>query len=450
MADFVAGIVKDPANPPQTTLLTGYVGASSEPGHTRLYFDAGLSSYVEIPDDAILHRQDVDDPSGLGGTHLWVRRDAELIAGPAGSQRPKGKFLEGPIMQAAAAGGAPGVAQPVTLPPACGQQPTLLPGCGTTLLPPCPSHVPCITQHCTLPVQCRSDFVPCQTWICTPVCPPTPIGHCPTHAPLLCPITTHCPTRGPALCPITPQCPIQTGFVCGPVSLECPVQTAMCGGGGPQAGAPVAAAAAALPPRTLPPICHPTPGCHTPFCHTPVCHTPFCTPACPHTPVVPCPPPHTQAADCTSLGPCGDGSIHPHACSAPACLPPGVGAAAAAPVTMPVQACMTPPQTPVLPCPQTQLGCPTHAPFMCPQTQLGCPTHAPFMCPQTQVGCPTHAPFLCPTPPIVCASAHVGCPTHAPFFCRTPVIPCGSAHVGCVTFAPFMCPISALCAVGAG
>ena len=53
-ADFVAKIVKDPKNPPATVMLTGFLGASSEPEHTRLYFDPHLSTYVEIPDDAIL------------------------------------------------------------------------------------------------------------------------------------------------------------------------------------------------------------------------------------------------------------------------------------------------------------------------------------------------------------------------------------------------------------
>src|ERR1043166_7532483 len=98
-AGFVAKIVKDPKNPPDTGLLTGYLGASSEDGHTRLYFDPGLGSYVEIPNDAILHVEPVEHDS-LGASRVWIKRDAVLIYGPAGSQRPKGRFLEGPIMQA--------------------------------------------------------------------------------------------------------------------------------------------------------------------------------------------------------------------------------------------------------------------------------------------------------------------------------------------------------------
>ncbi|MFL5586773.1 MAG: hypothetical protein ACJ8DI_03820 [Ktedonobacteraceae bacterium] len=51
--------------------------------------------------------------------------------------------------------------------------------------------------------------------------------------------------------------------------------------------------------------------------------------------------------------------------------------------------------------PQTQLFCPTHAPFFCPQTvPPACPQMTP---PQTQLFCPTHAPFFCPqTVPPAC------------------------------------------------
>src|SRR3954447_8170392 len=114
-ADFIAKIVKDPKNPPETLMLTGYLGASSDDGHTRLYFDAALGSYVEIPNDAILHTEPAGD-DGLGASYVWIKRDAVVIHGPAGSQRPKGSFLEGAIMQqhlgaaapAAAAQGMPG------------------------------------------------------------------------------------------------------------------------------------------------------------------------------------------------------------------------------------------------------------------------------------------------------------------------------------------------------
>ncbi|HVB68853.1 MAG TPA: hypothetical protein VNE67_13465, partial [Acetobacteraceae bacterium] len=55
-ARFIHDIVKDPAHVPDVMRLCGYVGASSEAHHERLYLTPDLSSYVEIPTDAILHR----------------------------------------------------------------------------------------------------------------------------------------------------------------------------------------------------------------------------------------------------------------------------------------------------------------------------------------------------------------------------------------------------------
>lgn len=156
-ADFVAKIVKDPKNPPATLMLTGFLGASSEDKHTRLYFDPHLSRYVEIPNDAILHRQDAASDNGLGAAHVWIQRDAQLTYGPATSQRPKGTFLEGPIMQdhlAAAAGAGAGF--PVTQPLVCG---------GVT------APVVCFTPRC--PITLRPCDPPPTEW---PGCRPTLLG----------------------------------------------------------------------------------------------------------------------------------------------------------------------------------------------------------------------------------------------------------------------------------
>ena len=87
-SDFVAKIVKDPKNPPDTLVLTGFLGASSEEAHTRLYFDPGLTNYVEIHNDAILHTEPAGE-DGLGAVYVWIKRDAVLTYGPAASQRAK-------------------------------------------------------------------------------------------------------------------------------------------------------------------------------------------------------------------------------------------------------------------------------------------------------------------------------------------------------------------------
>jgi len=97
---FVGKIVKDPKKHVATLLLTGFVGRSSEKDHTRLYFDEQLSQYVEIPDQAILHSEPIPkEQSPLGGVYVWIDRDAQLVQGPAGTDRVKAKFFEGPIVQ---------------------------------------------------------------------------------------------------------------------------------------------------------------------------------------------------------------------------------------------------------------------------------------------------------------------------------------------------------------
>lgn len=50
-------LVSDPRNPPDLSMLQGWLGASSEDKHRRLYLDPELSQSLEIPDDAIVHTQ---------------------------------------------------------------------------------------------------------------------------------------------------------------------------------------------------------------------------------------------------------------------------------------------------------------------------------------------------------------------------------------------------------
>jgi hypothetical protein len=52
--DFVARIVKDPANPPQVRVLVGFLGAAADDAQTRVYLAADFSPYVDIPTHHIL------------------------------------------------------------------------------------------------------------------------------------------------------------------------------------------------------------------------------------------------------------------------------------------------------------------------------------------------------------------------------------------------------------
>src|SRR5690349_8321150 len=106
-------LVADPKNPPDLSMLQGWLGASSEEKHRRLYLDPELSQSLEIPEDAIVHTQDIPaDVNPLGGTWVWVKADAAIKQGP-GIERAYARFLRGQIQQdffAAGAGAGGGVA----------------------------------------------------------------------------------------------------------------------------------------------------------------------------------------------------------------------------------------------------------------------------------------------------------------------------------------------------
>jgi hypothetical protein len=126
-APFVREIVSDPNSVPDVMLLYGYLGASSEPEHERLYLRADLAQYVEIPTSAILRRMDApaeQDPHG--GVTLWVKQDAKLIYKLAPGAQALAHYFAGQIQAGAALANAP---QAAHLPP--------------TLI--CPTRLPCVS-----------------------------------------------------------------------------------------------------------------------------------------------------------------------------------------------------------------------------------------------------------------------------------------------------------------
>ncbi len=480
--DFVAKVVKDPKQPPDTILLTGYLGKSSEDGHTRLHFDPELKNYVEIPNDAILHTQEISkEHSSLGGSHVWIKSDAELIHGKVGPSRTKAKFFEGPIGAAAAAAAAVGAGA------IGGGGGGGIPGTNSLR---CPSPDPFWCPQATLlATQCASPdpfWCPQQTWVCT--APPltsfcTQVTQCPT-------VLHGCPTP-PALCP--PHTP--NPRVCIPIHTPgCPVQSAIC----PSAICPAAAAAGAavggplpptqfscpthapllcphsvqapcisvplpqcLPPTPLHPVCPtyvftqcPTPlhgcppptavtQCPTPLhgCPTPphICPTPFfpaCppppTPLCTHAPQCFTPACHTPLQGCPPTPPqlCPTPSINPVACiphltqQAPQCVAsPGCGPGDPG---GPVEQAAFAGQAALLP--TSPVVCHLFTPA-CPSVHQICPTN-PVICHPSPL-CPSIQPHICPTSPVFC---------HQSPFCPSPF--CPSVHIPCATTPG--CPIPTL------
>jgi hypothetical protein len=97
-ADFIKRVVGDPANPPETRVLSGWFGDAAEEGYRRLYSDAELSSYVDIPEDAILHTEPIRDSQPAGAVLVWVKRDAVLKPGGSAASRAA-RFLQGDVQR---------------------------------------------------------------------------------------------------------------------------------------------------------------------------------------------------------------------------------------------------------------------------------------------------------------------------------------------------------------
>ena len=277
---FIRHIVTDPKNVPDVMLLTGYLGASSEDAHERLYLSPDLTNYVEIPNTAILHQAPLPKEQDVhGGVTLWVKKDAALQYKMAPAAQALANYFAGAI-QAGAQGAAP-AAQPmpatlggpvcgVTLPNVCqvvsAACTVFEPGCRTrqatcfvdctVLGPACQSHfhtcAPCqLTQRtpcqgascgvdCTV-ILCPTLHAPCPTQQHTP-CPGASCGiactvvgpGCGSHFHTCAP----CATQNRTPCPIhvgtcflqcnptrgQPQCPFPTEATCVPVCAASPAR----------------------------------------------------------------------------------------------------------------------------------------------------------------------------------------------------------------------------------
>ena len=257
-ASFVSKLVTDPKQPPNTLLLTGFLGASSEEGYRRLYFDPQLADYVEIPNDAILHEQDVPrEQSPLGSSYVWVKRDAELIHGPIGPNRLKAKFLEGRLAQEQGPEAAPFTVLPrlcTDAGPRCTDPTSIGPACHpTTPAAGCPPRtsvqagcpIPTSIQAgCPAPTSLQAGCHPtkigpaCHPTVAEPQCPfPTEIcthvancqtsaAHCPTSVFSCNTSVAHCAAAAPASPFTVVGCATQVPHCLPPtvIAVQCPTQ----------------------------------------------------------------------------------------------------------------------------------------------------------------------------------------------------------------------------------
>src|SRR5215213_911983 len=156
-ADFIGRVVSDPKSPPETRMLTGWLGDAAEEGYRRLYNDAELSAYIDIPADAILYSEPIRDSQPSGAVFVWIKRDAALKQGGSAYSRAA-RFLRGQVQQDfASGGGGPDLSSPekagyrcITQEP-CGEPTGFTGQC--TRQPEVGGAWPCITAipHCAEP-----------------------------------------------------------------------------------------------------------------------------------------------------------------------------------------------------------------------------------------------------------------------------------------------------------
>jgi hypothetical protein len=190
--EFTAKVIPDPKNP-EASLVTGFVGASTEPGKTRIYWDPSLTSYIEVDSADILHSEPLPkEQSPLGGSYLWIKSGAQVSSGSASGQASKGRFFEGPL--AAAYGGqfgpAPGAGfaqpMPVVRPT---QLCTNIVVCRPSINFACPSYYYVCVSHY---FPCASNIVECFT----PGCPINATPACPVASPNCPPPPPGTPVQG--------------------------------------------------------------------------------------------------------------------------------------------------------------------------------------------------------------------------------------------------------------
>jgi hypothetical protein len=207
---LVAALQPDPKKPPTRTVkLFGFPGKAADAATTRLWLDADLVNYVDIPTSAVHYSTTLPDD---GGSILWVALDAQLAYGSMGGSGASADFLSGSIASQQFGGLPPGGPTPV--PP--------------TVLGPCPS-LPCPTQllvchtiRCpSLPTHCPSTTLVCASIIC-----PTRPAVCQT-LPGNCPSIYQCPSHQ-IICHTHPAVCQSIVLTCGSHNLLCPSSPVVC------------------------------------------------------------------------------------------------------------------------------------------------------------------------------------------------------------------------------
>lgn len=97
--DLVEKLVPNAGNVETYQMLYGWVGKSTRSGYVRLYEDLDMKSYVEFQDKDVRLTEPMKTQSDpLGGTMVWLDKEAEIITTNSSSGKEEAAFLSGQFM----------------------------------------------------------------------------------------------------------------------------------------------------------------------------------------------------------------------------------------------------------------------------------------------------------------------------------------------------------------
>jgi hypothetical protein len=99
---LIERLVPDASQIPDVRVLIGFLGKSTRERYWRLYLTATLNEYVEFARDDVVHSHALEsDESPLGGTVVWLKREANLQHTQSASREAQADFLQGAIAASA-------------------------------------------------------------------------------------------------------------------------------------------------------------------------------------------------------------------------------------------------------------------------------------------------------------------------------------------------------------
>lgn len=96
--DLIDHLVLDPSQTPNVAMLSGFLGKSNRNGFWRLYLTPELNNYVEFSEEDVMHSKPINTKeSPLGGTFVWIKKDAEILHTHSMANKNQTEFLTGDV-----------------------------------------------------------------------------------------------------------------------------------------------------------------------------------------------------------------------------------------------------------------------------------------------------------------------------------------------------------------